>query len=313
MDERYETRLRLLSEKSVHKHFDAYRDIDWDAPEMKIEPDDPRWELDREDPLGRTSWYRELPAQLRSRLGLHSIVHQMKVGVQFENILTRGLLELAHSLPHNAPEVRYAYHEAIEESQHSLMFLELIRRSGIEVHGIHGFEWRVAQRVPKIARRFPEKFFVHVLAGEAPIDHVQRKLLRRPADSMPPILRRIIQIHVIEEARHLSFAHSFLEKNAPRLTGVKRLSLQLSAPVILTTTRAQMIQLPAEIIAAYDIPEPVVLSVRRVQSSRGRALEGLESVRRLCLRSGLIPAAFVPWWKLLGMWPTEHPSLPAAA
>src|SRR5947207_9135939 len=43
----YQHLLRRLSHQSVVKHFDAYADIDWDADEYRIDPEDPRWELDR--------------------------------------------------------------------------------------------------------------------------------------------------------------------------------------------------------------------------------------------------------------------------
>ena len=46
-----------LSRQSVDKHFDAYADVDWDAPDMAIDADDPRFELSL-DVLGSTDWYR---------------------------------------------------------------------------------------------------------------------------------------------------------------------------------------------------------------------------------------------------------------
>ena len=47
--ETYPALIRRLSHQSVVKHFDAYADIDWDAPEMQIDPADPRWELSDEE------------------------------------------------------------------------------------------------------------------------------------------------------------------------------------------------------------------------------------------------------------------------
>src|SRR5439155_23141158 len=41
----YQHLLRRLSHQSVVKHFDAYADIDWDAEDYRIDPEDPRWEL----------------------------------------------------------------------------------------------------------------------------------------------------------------------------------------------------------------------------------------------------------------------------
>ena len=43
--ESYEALLARLSRQSVTKRYECYRDIDWDAPEMHIDADDPRWEL----------------------------------------------------------------------------------------------------------------------------------------------------------------------------------------------------------------------------------------------------------------------------
>jgi hypothetical protein len=70
-DERYAALIARLSHQSVVKHYDAFADIDWDAPEMRIDPDDPRWILSTDDMLGRTAWYQAQPAGVRSRIGLH--------------------------------------------------------------------------------------------------------------------------------------------------------------------------------------------------------------------------------------------------
>ena len=53
-------------------------------------------------------------------------------------MLKRGLLEFASTLPNGAPEFRYAYHEIIEEAQHSLMFQEFVNRSGFDAAGAAG-------------------------------------------------------------------------------------------------------------------------------------------------------------------------------
>ena len=57
----------------------------------------------------------------------------------------------------------------------------------------------------RLGRVFPKLFVVHVLAGEVPIDQTQRALLRKGA-ALHPLVRRIVRIHVTEEARHVCFA-----------------------------------------------------------------------------------------------------------
>ena len=95
--ESYEHLLGRLSHQSVVKHFDAYADIDWDSDESRIEPDDPRWELGSEHILGETEWYQSQPAEIRSRMGLHMVATFMKLGLQFEAVLKRGLWSLLPS------------------------------------------------------------------------------------------------------------------------------------------------------------------------------------------------------------------------
>jgi P-aminobenzoate N-oxygenase AurF len=79
-----------LSRQSVDKHFDAYADVDWDAPEMAIDPADPRWQLVDFDPLAHTAWYRSQQPEVRARLGLQRVAVTMRTGWEFENLLQRG-------------------------------------------------------------------------------------------------------------------------------------------------------------------------------------------------------------------------------
>src|SRR3954452_10290671 len=127
---RWQSLLDRLNDLSVTKHFDAYADIAWDDPAFALDPTDPRWELTAEgDSLGGTEWYQALPQPTRARLGVEMVASKMKIGLIFESILKRGLLDFAMTLPNNSPEFRYVYHEVIEEAQHSLMFQEFVNRT----------------------------------------------------------------------------------------------------------------------------------------------------------------------------------------
>jgi hypothetical protein len=204
----YEALLGRLSHQSVVKHFDAYADIAWDSTELALDPEDPRWELPADDSLGATAWYCALPQSTRARLGLDWVASQMKIGLEFESVLKRGLLEFAATLPNGSPEFRYAYHEVIEEAQHSLMFQEFVNRSGFDAAGLGRLERLGARLIISLGRRFPPLFFTFVLGGEDPIDYVQRRDLRG-GRAIHPLLERVMRIHVTEEARHLSFARHY--------------------------------------------------------------------------------------------------------
>jgi len=290
-----------LSRQSVERHFDAYADVDWDSPEMSVRQDDPRWALWDDDPLAGTRWYRELTPERRAEVGLHRLAVMMRTGWEFENLLQRGLLAYAFRLPNGRREFRYLHHEIIEESQHTMMFQELVNRSGLPVRGMSrplrlAGEWLVLP----LARIFPELFFLFVLGGEDPIDHVQRQRLRR--GGVHPLAERIMRIHVTEEARHLSFARHSLKTSVPRLGPGRRLVLALAAPMLLGVMARTMLAPSASFAADAGVPRRVVRRAARSTASRSRARDAVAKVRRLCRELGLIPPLAVPLWRIVGLW-----------
>jgi P-aminobenzoate N-oxygenase AurF len=300
--ETYPQLLHRLSRQSVVKHFDAYADIEWDSAEFRIDPEDPRWELTPEDSLGATAWYRAQPQGVRARIGLHLYATFMKIGVQFESVLKRGLLEYVDQLPDGSPEFRYVYHELIEEAQHSLMFQEFVNRTGIDIRGLSAFDRFMSRRVIGFARRFPELFFFFVLGGEDPIDHVQRTALRsgRP---LHPLLRRIMQIHVTEEARHLCFARQYLRLHVPRLGPLRRTALGIRVPLILAVMAQMMMRPSPSLIRHYGIPKEVVREAyTRNPRHRANTLEAIRKVRDLYRDLGLVTWVSERLWRLLGIW-----------
>ena len=72
--ETYDGLVRRLSHQSVVKHYDAYADIPWDDPEYAIDPEDPRFILHGDEPLGATSWYKAQPEAVRARARLWKVL-----------------------------------------------------------------------------------------------------------------------------------------------------------------------------------------------------------------------------------------------
>lgn len=301
-DAAYRALVERLSAQSVTKRFEAYVDVPWDDPAYAIDPADPRFELPVEDGLGATDWYRGLPQPVRARFGLHLIASFMRIGLQFENVLQRGLLEFALELPNGAPEFRYAYHETIEEAHHTLMFQEFVNRSGIDVPGLPPLMRYGARKVVAFGRRFPELFFVFVLGGEDPIDHFQREMLRS-GEVRHPLVERISRIHIIEEARHLSFARAYLRRHVPDLPAPRLLLLRVRTPLILGQMARLMMEPSPAMIAEYGIPRDVIQRVyRRNPAHRRRAADALRKVRELCVELGIAAPPFDRLWRRMGIW-----------
>ena len=298
-DEAWRSLIDKLNRQSVSRHFDAYVDVDWDGPAMALDPEDPRWELSADDPLGATTWYRQLPAPTRARLGCELVASKMKFGLIFESILKRGLLEFTATLPNGAPEFRYAYHEIIEEAQHSLMFQEFVNRSGFNAAGLHPIHDFGSRRIIKLGRRFPQLFFLFVLGGEDPIDYVQRRELRS-GSHLHPLLERIMRIHVTEEARHLSFARHYLKHTVPGLPLRRRIRLAIAAPIILGTMAQLMLMPSRQIVARYQIPRTVIADAySRNPRHRADTAASLAKVRNLCTNLGLTRAPYRALWQLM--------------
>jgi hypothetical protein len=297
--ESYEALLARLSRPSVNKRYECYRDIDWDAPEFQIDPDDPRWELPVVDALGGTEWYRALSPAMRSRVGLYRLATFMKVGLQFENVLSQGLLRFALSRGEQSLEQRYAYHELIEESHHSMMFAEFVRRSGFSVPGLSRGWVRLDRLVVALGASFPELFFVFVLGGEDPIDHAQRMALAQ-RDGLHPLVKRMSQIHITEEARHLCFARAFLRENVPKLSPTKRAILSVAAPGILRLVAALMLRPSPSLVREFEIPAEVVEAFTKNPAYRALTMESLGKVRELMEELGLVTPRTRRLWRALG-------------
>lgn len=299
--ESYEQLIERLSVQSVKKHYRAYEDIDWDAPQNAIRRDDPRFELGEEEGLGATEWYRSQPAAVRAELGLTGIVSAMKVGVVFENVLQRGMLEFAFQLDNRSPEFRYAYHEVIEEGHHSLMFQEFINRSGLDPRGVDRMTELGTRFVVSLGRRFPELFFFFVLGGEEPIDFAQKQSLRSGKEHHP-LLAQIMKIHITEEARHLCFARNYLQRNVPQLGWFARQRLAYMIPVILGEMASMMLEPGPAMIRKFDIPASVIREAYRDNPEHERRVRAsLASVAKLCIELGLLNERNVWFWKLRGL------------
>jgi hypothetical protein len=189
------------------------------------------------------------------------------------------------------------------------MFQEFVNRTGLDVPGL---TWDIkfgARRVIGIARRFPALFFVFVLGGEDPIDHVQRTTLRSGRE-LHPLVERIMRIHVTEEARHLSFARQYLRTNVPTLSRRQRHAIAIQAPFILAQMAAVMMRPPRSIVREYGIPKDVLAEAYGPGSpSRAETRASLRKLRGLLTELGLVTPPAKLLWKAFGIW--DEPAVDA--
>lgn len=295
-DTAYVDMLTTLSEGSVRRNFNPYTDIDWDSPEFKVVEDDERWILPATDPIGKHPWYQSQPKERQIEIGMWRQANVAKVGLHFESILIRGLMEYAFWTPNGSPEYRYCLHEAVEECNHTMMFQEMVNRIGADVPGMPRLLKWIQPVIPLVAGPLPIPFWFGILAGEEPIDHTQKNVLRE-GKTLHPIMERVMAIHVAEEARHISFAHEYLRKRVPDLPRRKRFWLSLYVPVVMRVLCSAIIVPPRAFWKEFNIPRSVRKEIFfKSPESRQMLRDMFGDVRMLAHDTGLM----TPLAKLIG-------------
>lgn len=303
IEQTYDEALKTLSEGSVRLHFDAFEDIDWDNPANVIDPTADCWILPTAHPLGGHAWYQAQSEERQKEIGFWMIGQMMKVGLEFENLLIRGLMQYVYNLPNGSPEYRYVTHEATEETHHTQMFQEYVNRAGVNPPGMRRWTKTMPLQmlIPSFATLFPEFFFTLVLGGEEPIDHAQKMILRSDWQ-MHPLVKRIVSIHVAEEARHISFAHRYLTERADDMGPIRKGLLGVLTPIVYRLMCDMILTPQRSSYRELGIPRAVIKDVYW-KSPQGTELlsETFSDLRMLAENIGVRNRVTRPLWKVLGI------------
>lgn len=204
---------RLLK-GSVKKSYAPIVDIDWDTP---LDPD--KFFLPpRMCTLYGTPLWEAMTREQQIELSRQELVNILSAGIWFENILNQALLrDMMHKNP-TARSTHYSLTELGDETRHMLMFGKAIDRiGGIPVRR------KLYQRI--VINMLPFVFRGSVLwgaalVGEEIFDALQRQILDDA--ELQPIVRRLMRIHVTEEARHIQFARDGLRRRVPTMPRYRR-------------------------------------------------------------------------------------------
>ncbi|RDH76994.1 diiron oxygenase [Mycolicibacterium moriokaense] len=298
----YSERVKALSEATARLRFDPWVDIDWDAPENALDDDDPRWQLDPEtSPLAATEWYAQQPLQRRIDMGRWITANTLKVTLQFEMMLIRGVVHYVQKLPNSSAEFRYLLHELTDECNHIQMFQEFINRSGADVPGMRRGS-RIFGPILAFVGGYASIFhFLGVLCGEQPLHH-QQTLQHRRAAQVPPLLNQITYIHLAEEARHITFADDHLAQRVHRAGRFRRTFHAIVLPLLLRWLIGEMIGQPRTFAREFGIPRRVFKTAYwRSAESRRMMAESAADVRRVAEDIGLRTAWSRWFWRVLGI------------
>ncbi|NKZ15466.1 diiron oxygenase [Mycolicibacterium septicum DSM 44393] len=294
--------VEALSRATVRRSFDPYVDIDWDAPDNVLDDNDPRWQLLTDtNPLASTDWYAEQPVQKRVDIGRWITANTFKVGIQFEMILIRGVVHYAGKLSNSDPVFRYLMHEVTDECNHIQMFQEFINRNGQDVPGMRRMSRILGPVVGFLSGYLGVLLFIGVLAGEQPV-HYQQTLLLRGTQRLPPLLNRIIYIHLAEEARHITFADDHLAERIQYSGRCKRAAYAIMFPLFLRWLMGEILTPPRSFARQFQVPRQTFKAAFwRSDQSRQMLAESAADARRVADSLGL-RTIWSRWiWRVLGI------------
>ncbi|EFV14952.2 AurF N-oxygenase family protein [Segniliparus rugosus] len=200
--DREKTAARLLR-SAVERSYDAEVDIDWDEPLA----DDKLFVPEHRSSLYGTRLWDKLSAEQRHEVSRHEMASIFSFGIFAEAVLSTFLLRHVLSGGLANDSVRYALAEIGDEARHSTMFSRAINKLDVEPY-----------ELPK-ALNLLINLFTSVLPPcattwggtllvEEVLDRMQREAILD--ESVQPHLRQIFKIHVLEEARHITFAREEL-------------------------------------------------------------------------------------------------------
>jgi hypothetical protein len=199
---------RLLR-STARQSYDPEVDIDWDAPLVEglwfMQPE-------RMSLYGTATWDR-LSDEQRIELSRHEVASVASVGLWFELILMQMMVRDLYDADPRSQRMHYALTEVGDECRHSLMFGKAVDRCGVPAYG-------PVPRIHRLGRLFKAvahgpSAYASILVAEEILDRWQRELMSD--ERVQPLIRMVSRIHVLEEARHMTFAREEIGRMLPSL------------------------------------------------------------------------------------------------
>jgi len=198
-----------------------------------------------DDPLAKIDWaaldglqywlpqaaisLAEVPAfgafdeQVRVRLSQYEFINFIDAGLWLEGLFMTRIAEAARHTRADLTSLSYRLHELREEAGHSLMFLEVMERSGLPLPKPSPRPW-LGNIFGRYAPMESTPFWLAILLGEDIPDRLNR-YIRRHADGVCPAIVQVSTAHLIDEARHIAYARELLEGRIARMPTWRRRAL----------------------------------------------------------------------------------------
>ena len=203
------TASRLLR-SAAKKSYDPAVDIDWDAPLVEGRA----WMPEHRVSLYGTELWERLTPEQRIELGKHEACSVASVGLWFETLLMQRLLKDFYAEDPRSDRAQWALTEVADECRHSQMFARMVATAGVEPYGANPFVHQLG-KLFSVLNRGPAAY-ASILVAEEVLDRLQRE--QADDEDIQPLMRQVNKIHIMEEARHVSFARDEVTRGIARLS-----------------------------------------------------------------------------------------------
>lgn len=215
--------LELLNEASS-----PYRDPGARLPWEHLDTDS-WWLPPRALSLAGVPAFEALPRAQKQRLSHFEFAHLLETGLWLESLFIHRLGRALDTTQDTALRARYL-HEIREEAGHSLMFLELMERSGVRLPEHRRERPWLADRIGRLVPESHALFWPLVVIGEELPDKLNRTVRPGADDAiLSSLVYHMATLHAIDEARHIAHARASCEDRAMRVGTLRK---RLLSPVL---------------------------------------------------------------------------------
>jgi hypothetical protein len=272
---------QLIAASRRHTH-DPFEEIDW-----HVAIDDSAYHLPPELlALYATPTWDRMSECERIEYSRHETAAMFAAGIWFENALMQIVLRHLTEIDVTDPTHRYLLIEVADECRHSAMFGEFIRRAGTPSYR--------PDRPVIIDDTHSGRLlsYILILAIEELLDFANRAAMRD--DRVHLVSRQISRLHVLEEARHVSFAKSYLAETWPTLDDEERQIVRNAAPVLVADVVS--LSLNPDVFTHLRIDDGAEVA-RNNPHHRANVISGLSKLTAFLGDLGVIDEA-APWIEL---------------
>jgi hypothetical protein len=229
---REKTAARLLR-SSAKLSLDPMTEIDWDAEQ----PADMFYCAPETSSLYGTDLWQQMTHAERVALTKHEVASIASVGIWFEEILMQMLLRHVYDRDLLRKDTQWTLTEIADECRHSVMFATMIERFGVPNYGVK----RLTHELGRFFKTTSNSVltFAGTMYVEEILDSFQRDAMGD--ETLQPIVRQVSRLHVVEEARHISFAREEALRALARGSRVRRAWDRLHLGIVIYRSTSSLI------------------------------------------------------------------------